>query len=148
MNHRKSVHPTKKKCRNFPDACVYGNTCWYVHEEDLMDLDESINNIFKCHICEKSFNSKNEFMTHKKAEHSSSVSICLKGENCFRKNNGCWFRHENSKKEGNSKHKVSSSQDFQMASQKFPPDQLKQLIDLVGKLSSKMEEMEQRIKKN
>ena len=66
-----------------------------------MDLDESLNNIFKCHICEKSFNSKNEFMTHKKAEHRSSVLICLKGESCFRKNNGCWFRHDNSKKEDN-----------------------------------------------
>ena len=42
MNHRKDVHPSKRKCKNFPAGkCTWGKTCWFVHSEELMDVDES-----------------------------------------------------------------------------------------------------------
>jgi hypothetical protein len=57
MNHRKNAHPSNKKCRNFPGGkCSFGIDCWYVHEEELMDVDESFKNnpesessTFKCY---------------------------------------------------------------------------------------------------
>ena len=44
MNHRKILHPSNKKCFLFADgSCTRGNECWYVHEELLMEVDESFN---------------------------------------------------------------------------------------------------------
>ena len=31
MNHRKVVHPSSRKCKNFPGSCAWGNDCCYVH---------------------------------------------------------------------------------------------------------------------
>ena len=47
MNHRKEIHPSTKKCRNFPGGnCIHGLGCWYAHEEQLMEVEESeINDI-------------------------------------------------------------------------------------------------------
>ena len=63
MNHRKTVHPSNKKCRNFPNGkCTFGNQCWYVHEEELMDVDESFkddvkaeDSKYRCYICNIEF---------------------------------------------------------------------------------------------
>ena len=61
MNHRKSVHPSNKRCKNYPvGKCQFDKKCWYVHEEDLMDVDESFRNDevikkIKCYICAEIF---------------------------------------------------------------------------------------------
>ena len=66
MEHRKHQHPSNKKCRNYPEGpegrCIRGKTCWFIHEEQLMDIDESVvsENLsegvqFKCSKCGKNF---------------------------------------------------------------------------------------------
>ena len=43
MNHRKKTDPSNRKCKNFPNGkCIFNEHCWYVHEESLMNLDESL----------------------------------------------------------------------------------------------------------
>ena len=86
MTHRKNVHPSNKRCRNYPSGkCTFGVDCWYVHEEELMDIDESFKadakpdaTIFKCYLCTSDFQSKDNFMKHKKHKHTSGVQICEK----------------------------------------------------------------------
>ena len=99
MNHRKASHPSNKKCRNFKNnECIFNEDCWYVHEEDLMDVDESFSEVKsagaegKCLICGKTFPSKSDCMKHKKESHASSVRDCelyLKN-NCSRIDSACW----------------------------------------------------------
>ena len=106
MNHRKIVHPSSKSCRNFPDGkCHFGLECWYVHEEQLMDVDESFNsdslekNSFKCYICGNNFGSKADFMKHKKEMHGANVKVCEKylKDGCPRGFDECWYKHTSAK---------------------------------------------------
>ena len=100
MNHRKEVHPSNRKCRNFPlGKCIYGNGCWYVHAEDLMDVDESFQHTeskIKCYICDKTFETKDMMKKHKKSLHVKDVQICEKfnQNKCTRNSDRCWYRHE------------------------------------------------------
>ena len=41
MTHRKQVHPSNRKCRNYPGNCLRGNTCWFVHVEG-MEIDKEV----------------------------------------------------------------------------------------------------------
>ena len=71
MNHRKIVHPSSKRCRNFPKSCTFGKECWYVHSEEPMDIDESpaakANSWnFKCNLCDEIIDERRDFMKHKK----------------------------------------------------------------------------------
>ena len=39
MKHKKELHPTNTKCRNFNSGnCRFGNKCWYIH---IMKIDET-----------------------------------------------------------------------------------------------------------
>ena len=51
MNHRKLVHPSNKRCKNFPGSCSFGNECWYVHEE-AMEIDQpyDVHGIDSCNL--------------------------------------------------------------------------------------------------
>ena len=101
MNHRKIVHPSKKKCRNFPTNCTFGNDCWYVHHEP-METDEQTSDVnegnswnFKCNLCEEKILERRDFMIHKKTKHGDTVLTCqnfLRGE-CSRSEESCWFKH-------------------------------------------------------
>ena len=143
MEHRHNMHPSKKKCRNFPDdSCTWGTKCWFVHEEQLMDVDESINGMtvqqaikFNCNFCTEKFTDKNEFMKHKKSMHVEHVPPCNNYLNdvCKRSDSQCWYRHIKSQKspsqpvrnseEGNpwiQSEKSSSSQEKQQVFQEGP----------------------------
>ena len=90
MTHRKNIHPSNKKCRNFPSGkCTWGVDCWYVHEEELMEVDETFEAdsvpkepIYKCYICTIDFKSKDAFMKHRKENHTSGVQRC--SDDCSR----------------------------------------------------------------
>ena len=67
------VHPSNKKCRNFPTNCKYSSKeCWYIHEEP-MDVDSSLHSTnrgqskFHCDFCQETFAIRSEFMNHKKS---------------------------------------------------------------------------------
>ena len=162
MNHRKLVHPSIKRCRNFPDGkCTFGMDCWYVHEEQLMDVDESFKGVsgledpkFKCYICTNDFEDKNSFMRHKKEFHVINVKSCeqFEKDKCLRKDEDCWFSHmkstnKNVANQQPKKSPVKEQQVFQEVSEKSPPDQaMKTMMDALGKLCSKVELMERRFK--
>ena len=48
---------------------------------------------FKCKICDITFESKHEFMKHRKLKHKEMVQMCKNNGQCLFKNS-CWFRHE------------------------------------------------------
>ena len=101
MEHRKIMHPSNKKCRNYPGGkCSFGSECWYVHEEQLMDVDESFESPvedikFKCNVCASELENKDSLMKHKKTSHIQNVPVCEKFSKsfCQRSDSQCWYKH-------------------------------------------------------
>ena len=75
MNHRKSQHPSQKKCRYFKlNACDFdAETCWYRHESNKKEGEENIVVCHSCKDCDDEFVSKSELMKHRKRMHKSKV---------------------------------------------------------------------------
>ena len=153
MNHRKELHPSKKKCNKFPDGkCIRGKTCWYVHEEDLMDVDESFKKeemLHKCYICEDAFRTKDQLKKHRKREHPENTQNCEKFaiNRCPRNDDQCWYKHRDQEKtkEHNSSLNTGSYQGFCEAPQSMhPPDQMK-TMSILSNLCQKMERMEKKL---
>ena len=156
MNHRKSVHPSNKKCRNFLNGkCTFSDECWYVHEE-ILNAENSSDN-FKCDLCAKEYKGRANFMRHKKLLHIQFVPHCEQFSlgNCSRGEKECWFVHRESRtnevgsdpwpkliKKSPTKTNESG---FQKASpHTVPPgaDQLNMMMKMIGNLCSKIEKME------
>ena len=103
MNHRKLMHPSNRKCRDFVKGeCQRGDLCWYVHD-NVMELGSQNPQKFPppspdkitCYVCKCEFSSKNEMMNHKKKEHPSNIickNFCL--GNCRRSEDQCWYLHK------------------------------------------------------
>ena len=149
MNHRKIVHPSNKKCRNFPTKCTFNNDCWYVHDEQMETESLAVTDIktalkFQCNLCESNFNQRDEFMKHRKIKHQVRVDCCnkfTKGE-CSRTENTCWFRHST---QTTYPEKVSSplKQVFQEAQAAMvPPDQISKVFQMMSLLSSQVTNLE------
>ena len=154
MNHRKIMHPSNKKCRNFPlNSCTFGSECWYVHEETLnlpnqsnveeipsVSLDQN-----KCNSCGIEFNSRQVLMKHKKEIHLASVLTCanFKAGNCSRSEDECWFKHYSSDESEFSK---TEEQVFCEAKvDPFPPDQFRIMMKMVADLCQKVENVEKKM---
>ena len=149
MEHRKELHPSKRKCKNFPhEKCKWGKKCWYVHEEELMDVDESFKNVdpvFKCYICEEEFRTKDNLKRHRKKEHSVNVQICEKflSNKCYRSDDDCWYNHKQKVSQLNTKEDV---QVFQMAQKdSLPPDHHQKMMDTIQKLCLRVENMDKKL---
>ena len=99
MLHKKNNHEEHVTiCRYFlKDECAFDNdTCWYMHKKmDDSSCQKKIKN-FICVPCEDTFESKNEFMKHKKCLHPNNVLICKNYKNHLTCQFGeeCLFRHE------------------------------------------------------
>ena len=94
MSHRKTTHIEKVKlCSYFGEGkCNFGDECWYNHSISGSNND---NTELKCRICDKMFVNRNDFMHHRKKEHTKNVPFCknaLKGSCHFGVKN-CWFNH-------------------------------------------------------
>ena len=157
MDHRKNVHPSNKKCRNYlKGECPFGEKCWYVHEEK--SNNESIFESFKCDLCKNNFKGRTNFMKHKKLIHPEYVSSCEKFRtgNCKRSEKDCWFLHTAiakgakgdltwSKVVSNSP-AVTKTPGFHSATaQAVPPENLKMMMDMVSNLCNKLNKMEKRL---
>ena len=72
MDHRKTSHPSNKKCRYFPTNCKFGSKCWYVHE-DMIEVDtlQSERNIRNS----PSEVSPKSVKNHKEVDHIDSVTV-------------------------------------------------------------------------
>ena len=161
MNHRKIVHPSSKKCKNFPRGeCNFGSGCWYVHDDDeKMDTEDTFDN-FKCDVCEEEFKGRTNFMRHKKLSHPQNVPVCEKysARKCPRIDQDCWFEHRPSALPDGEKtpqsRRTSASQSYADASRKsvfrevlgqaLPPDQMEKMINLISNLCNKVQSMEKR----
>ena len=135
MNHRKEVHPSNRKCRNFPDGkCNWGKKCWWVHAEDLMDFEESIKEDelkHKCYICNFEFETKDSLKKHKKKEHPENVKKCenFSSNKCKRKDTHCWFIHEYKDSNVESSPSSQKSQVFcKDLKDPFPPEQFQKMM--------------------
>ena len=154
MDHRKDVHPSKRKCWNYPDNCKWGSSCWFVHPEEPMDIDQSpvkppVHSFFKCNHCGETIKEHGDFMKHKKTKHSDMILPCenfLKGM-CMRNEDTCWFKHSPAEisQQGQYEYK---NQGFQQAYQNaVPPDQISKLFEWMNSLSMKMENMQLEIQR-
>ena len=154
MNHRKVVHPSNKKCRNFSiGKCTFGAECWYVHGEETEDSSDK----FKCNLCDDELKGRNSFMLHKKLLHPQNVPPCEKfrEKNCSRSSKDCWFDHEavgNNRNENpwpklvpNSPRKTEEPVFRGVPAQTMPPDQMKMMIEMMSSLCDKVENMEKRL---
>ena len=142
MNHRKLVHPSNKKCKNFPGSCSFGNECWYVHEEAMeIDQPSDVHGIdswnFKCNLCEEKIVERKDFMIHKKKKHGDTILNCekyLKGK-CVRSNEMCWFNHPSDDVQ-------PEKSVFQSVPENPPPDKMEQVLQMINNLCAKVEKIE------
>ena len=150
MSHRKSMHPSTRKCRNFPGTCSHGNDCWYVHVEDMetdqSDCVKNATDIFSCNMCEESFQERSAFMNHRKSKHTGSNQKCEKFMNgeCERSSDECWYLHSEQPKGKPMGQANIPKQVFPQAANPFPPDQMSKMFWMVTNLVRKVEGMEQR----
>ena len=156
MNHRKSVHPSNKQCRNYATGrCTRGSDCWYVHSEK--SENEDIFENFKCDLCAEQFKGRGNFMRHKKISHPQIIPTCEKHliSKCQRNENECWFKHtviSSPRKEDTPQpEKVlpnmasNEKQGFcEPLGNAFPPEQVNVMIELMNKLCRKVQNMEKR----
>ena len=147
MNHRKAIHPSSKKCRNFPGNCKFANNCWYVHDEQMES--EEIHDNFKCDLCEVEIKGRDNFMKHKKNVHPDNIPTCdnFRKSQCTLGEKECWFEHktEGPKLDSIPSTKPSEKQVIREAfGNTFPPDQLKSMLIMIGKLFTKVENIEKR----
>ena len=152
MNHRKTVHPSNKKCRNFPKSRTFGKECWYVHSDEPMEVDINEPKVshsnFKCNLCDEEMTERRDFMKHKKIKHSETILSCqrnLRGE-CSRNYETCWFNHSPTKDDSFAWVKdTNEKQDFHKVPENaFPPDQVTKMLQLMNTLLMKVEKMEKR----
>ena len=109
---------------------------------------------YACHHCERTFNIRNDLMKHVKIEHIETVTKCknFAEGNCSLRRESCWFLHDEKTDErapGKSTEERNDNLNdsvFCEAKRKTPPDQMNQLIEIITKLSVKVENMEKRMK--
>ena len=151
MNHRRDVHPSNKKCRNYPTSCTWGHSCWWKHQEPMdIDLVPDVRTWnFKCDLCDEKFIERNDFIMHKKKNHNNLIPPCekfLKGE-CSRAEDRCWFNHgaKVDDVQIGSLNSPSNEQVFHKAPQNsIPPDQATTILQTMKTLCMKVEKMEKK----
>ena len=148
MNHRRTEHPSKRKCRYFlKNNCNFdGDTCWYRHEfESKVDEEKQTPN-FPCNECDHAFEHRSDLMKHKKTFHPDKVSKCrefLLGK-CNSDENNCWFAHKTEQRESEKMEtdEETNKQVFHQDQEKTPPDQMKNILLMLNKLSFQVEQLE------
>ena len=85
MNHKNEAHPPNKKCRNLErGTCRFGNRCWYVHEEEVMNTDETKQpktEKFECNIYGDVSKTRDEIKKHRQKTHATLVTKSY--EKCY-----------------------------------------------------------------
>ena len=150
MNHRKIEHPSSKICRYFKtNSCLFDkNDCWYKHPSEEEVLKQIKQDELPCKECDKTFNEQKELREHMKVNHVGSVRNCRDYENgrCERSNAKCWFIHEEQTKQADiaSSKVVNDEQVFPKVQENLPPDQFKQIMEMITKLSIKVKNLEEK----
>ena len=100
--HLKTMHAeTVRTCKfyllgkcDFPE-----NVCWFMHRNPSTAPSSQTLKEYKCGICKNVFLHKNDFMKHRKIDHTQFVPNCRDNENeaCRSEKNCCWYIHEDEK---------------------------------------------------
>ena len=150
MNHRKEVHPSNRRCRNYPGNCTWAKECWYVHLDEPMDVDPSPeptvkSSTFICNLCGEVLLGRGDFLKHKKMKHNETILPCqnfLRGV-CSKSEETCWFKHSHTDQPLGGLNSSSGNQVFHKAPQNaFPPDQVAKMFQMMNNLFMKVEQME------
>ena len=168
MTHRKSEHPSNKKCRNFPGNCIRGNTCWWLHVEEMeVDPQPEVDNIkkkFECKMCDETFYEESNFVKHRKSKHIGSIEVCEKflKKQCERDEVECWFLHQKgyniNKKDDKlgqhvpnihemSQEKVNENDQVFLKAplDPLPPDQMSRMFWMISNLIRKVDGMDKKV---
>ena len=99
LEHRKDMHAdVVAPCRNYLSGnCPYSNLmCWWSHDNQPRQENTSVADV-RCYICNETFTSKTNMMSHRKIQHRSILRECnlFKDNKCRFKEESCWFKHEN-----------------------------------------------------
>ena len=117
MDHRKSSHPSNRKCRNYPGSCRFDTRCWYVHEDKVVKEQETNSktpNSFTCKSCSLSFVTQNSLDEHMKIHTMKPVSEPSQNVQVFQRG----------------------------TSNALPPDQMTKMFSMIQTLFSKMNKIE------
>ena len=88
-----------KTCPYFMDGyCAFDSKeCWFDHPElSQASLVPRALKSVKCRFCEKTFETKSEFMEHRKLEHPEKITACKKemDGSCRFGMEKCWYAHK------------------------------------------------------
>ena len=78
---------------------MWGKRCWFVHEEDLMDTDESFKKrrcFAQMLIMRQKFKTKDQTKKHRKSKHIKNTQFCnkYKSNRCPRSDDYCCYRQK------------------------------------------------------
>ena len=156
MYHRKSEHPsTVATCVFYQDDnCDFDeDKCWWRHGSKIEQKQSLQSN--DCKVCGETFNYKGSFMMHMKSEHIEKVAGCKKYANnqCYRNDSSCWFVHIEDVVDDMEVDEVADNEEaiekennlsFCKAVKKPPPDQVGKLMEMIMKLSVKVQNLERK----
>ena len=124
---------------------LLGATVYRDYPEELVKENSSA---FPCNQCESVFDSKMDIMKHLKAIHKCKVAKCRNFEqgNCNLPDLSCWFVHDEEEIKSNLSNHINNDHEqvFQKAQEKTPPDHIVKIMDLIGKLTIQMDQLEKR----
>ena len=128
MVHKKQHHIEMiDTCWGFVAGnCVFGDKkCWFRHSPTkLSDI--------KCKLCTENFETKPEYMKHRKEKHETVVPICQNSSSC--KYEFCWFIHK-----GTDENEIPNEIE-EMENNVV----IERLFDLVEKLGERIKKLEQK----
>ena len=156
MYHRKSEHPsTVATCVFYQDDnCDFDeDKCWWRHGSKIEQKQSLQSN--DCKVCGETFNYKGSFMMHMKSGHIEKVAGCKKYANnqCYRNDSSCWFVHiedvvDDMEVDGVADNEEAIEKEnnlsFCKAVKKPPPDQVGKLMEMIMKLSVKVQNLERK----
>ena len=144
MNHRREIHSDiLRQCRYFArgDCAFEDEVCWYSHKkkEENVEPSSADQENLNCNLCKRVFKNKDEFMKHRKVNHPLMISKCrdFKNGECRFTDDECWYVHEeisSNMSQGNSV--------FWKVPENHSPDLMTRIIDMMEKLTKKVETLE------
>ena len=121
-------------CWNFLSGfCPYADSfCWFAHKKPEVTMAQYS---LKCSICDSTFNSRSEFLKHRKLMHIDLVPECnnIKEGGCRYGDKNCWFKHH-SEAYHTTKQNEGESMEYN--------EVVKKLFDIVEKVTERLATLE------
>ena len=117
MKHRKDQHTESvAQCGNYMEGrCPYSDMfCWWSHAN-------RVDNGIRCFICNETFQTKTDLMSHRKKKHVNLVRLCnqFQMNACRFQDEACWFKHTSEEENNDDKSKPKADDDEVMSNPVF-----------------------------